>query len=92
VTGEPPPASEASGTVAQLSGTLAWKRVLAGSRSEHDAPVLVGDDGRSYRLLLVGENPFEQPTLRELVGRRLRVRGVWRNGVVRVTPEELTVE
>lgn len=79
----------ASGTSVTLEGVVELATVAAGSRSEHRAPLLRDDEGRCYRLLLAGENPFEQPTLRGLVGRRVRLRGSWRNNVVRIDSRTL---
>ncbi len=79
----------ASGDPVELEGTVALAPVLAGSRSEREAVVLRADDGRVHRLHLEGDQPFEQPGLRALLGRRVRVRGRWRNRVLRVSPADL---
>ncbi len=75
-----------------LRGRIACREVLEGSRSQHEAPVLEDEEGNLHRLHLIGDNPFEQPGLRRLEGRRVRVSGVWRNGVLRVEAEGLEVE
>jgi hypothetical protein len=87
-----PPERGETGSTATLSGVVRREVLLPGSRSEHLGPVLVGDDGRRRRLLLVGENALEQPTLSSLDGRRVTVSGVWRNGVLRVERDDLKVE
>ena len=69
-----------------VSGVLETRIFGADSRSEHEAIVLRDDEGRCYRLHVVGDHPFEQPTLRGLLGARVDAQGEWRNGVLRVTP------
>ena len=59
----------------QLTGLV--QRVLrdAASRNAHEAVVLQGDDGNSYLLRRPGGNPFADPVLQSLCGRRLLIRG-----------------
>ena len=89
---ETPTERGVTGTTIDLTGRIGRRTVLEGSRSEHPAPVLEDDGGRIYRLHLVGDNPFEQPGLSRLDGRRVSVHGVWRNGVVRVEADAVEVE
>jgi hypothetical protein len=74
-----------------VTGTLTLRPLAPGSHSERVGPVLVDDDGAEYPLHLVGESPFEEPTLSALEGRRLTVTGSWRNGVVRIAPDGIEV-
>ena len=80
-----------TGTEIQLSGVIHMGRVLQGSKSERDEPLLQDDSGQRYRLFLIGENPFSQGKLKSLVGQRVHVFGTWRNGVVRVAEDQLSV-
>jgi hypothetical protein len=58
----------------EVEGIVRRKPVAPGSKSEHDAVVLVtGDD--ELLLRRSGGNPFADPELDALVGRRLRCRG-----------------
>lgn len=75
----------ATGARAALEGVVALEAVAEGSRSEHLGPVLRTDAGNA-RVYIVGDNPFANEQLRALAGERVRVEGVWRNGVVRVEP------
>jgi len=52
--------------------------------------VLELEDGTYARLHVEGDNPFENSTLRALQGRRVRVSGTWRNGVVQSPPGGIT--
>jgi len=81
-----------SGQPVALSGTVGRATAMLGSHSQHEVPILVDASGRRYRLLLIGENPMEQPTLRGLEGRAISLAGTWRNGVVRIDPADLRVE
>lgn len=80
-----------SGTPDSLEGTVARYLLLEGTRSEHEAPVVVLDDGTAVRVHVVGDNPMEQGTLVNLLGKRVSVSGTWRNGVLRVEAPSLTV-
>ena len=74
---------------ASFEGTIERRKVLAGTRSEREAPVLVttGDDGaeRVVRVHIVGDESFVDAALDAYVGKRVRVGpGEWRNRVLRV--------
>ena len=58
----------------ELSGTVVKKPVAAGSKSERPAILLQTDEGE-YVLRIQGGNPFHDPRLEELVGKRIRARG-----------------
>ena len=86
--------SFATGTTGEpiaLTGTIMKGVVLTGSKSEHVGPILRADDGIEYRLFLVGDNPFQNASMNAVMGQRVTLSGVWRNGVVRVAPADLSV-
>ena len=66
-----------------LTGTVVPRKWATGSKSENTAYFIVFDQpqdgGTSHitqrRLELRGENPFEQPTLKALAGKRVRATG-----------------
>ena len=55
-------------------GTVIQKRFGAGTKSEHDAVWLDGGD-KQYVLRRAGGNPFSDPELDKLVGKRIRAHG-----------------
>jgi hypothetical protein len=59
-------------------GHVIRKTMARGSKSEHDAVVLVTDSGGEYVLQRQGGNPFRDPTLDELVGRSISCTGIVR--------------
>ena len=59
----------------ELSGEVVKKRVAPGSKSEHDAVVLMAADGAEYLLRRLGGNAFSDPDLDALVGKRIRGAG-----------------
>ena len=63
-----------------LEGRVVRKRVSAGSKSEHEALVLVTPDGHEYKLRRVEGNPFRDPELDALEGKRIECEGILRNG------------
>jgi hypothetical protein len=52
-----------------------------GSKSAHDAVMLVTSDG-TYRLRQAGGNPFQDPDLDRLVGQEIVAQGVLHEGTV----------
>ena len=80
-----------SGASITLVGTIGSTDVLTGSKSAHVGPVLSADADRHYRLYVIGDNPFENSGLSDLQGKRVRLTGVWRNGVVRVAQADMRV-
>jgi hypothetical protein len=66
-------------------GRVVRKRVSIGSKSEHDALVLVTPDGQEYKLRREGGNPFRDPELDVLEGKRIECEGVLRNGQLIMT-------
>ena len=83
---------EGDGEEVTLHGVITRMRIHDLSRSAHDAPLLVDADSHYHRLHLIGDNPFEQPTLAALEGKRVTVTGHLRNGVLRVARERLLVD
>ena len=59
----------------ELSGLVIKEVVGKGSKNEHDAVLLEAKDGK-YVLRRRGGNPFRDPELDELVGKRIRANGV----------------
>jgi hypothetical protein len=57
-----------------LRGTVQQRRYAPGSKSEHDAVTLVTADGE-FRLQRKDANPFDDPGLREFVGKRVEAAG-----------------
>lgn len=71
---------------AELEGVVVLALLAAGSKSEREGPALLLPDGRHVQVHVVDDTPFEEPTLRGLVGVHVRVKGKWRNGTLRVVP------
>lgn len=59
----------------EWTGTVVKKAFAPGSKSEHEAIMLVSE-GRELRLRRQGGHPFYDPELAQLVGKTLRFRGV----------------
>jgi hypothetical protein len=57
-----------------LEGRVVQKRINIGSKSEHDATVLIVEDGE-FKLRLQGGHPFAEPKVQSLVGKRIRAEG-----------------
>jgi hypothetical protein len=58
-----------------VRGTVARRPYAVGSKSEHEAVMLITDEGE-FRLQLKGGNPFRDPALDALVGKRIEAEGV----------------
>jgi hypothetical protein len=58
-----------------VRGTVTRRRYAPGSKSEHDAVMLVTDEGE-YRLRRKGGNPFHDPALEKFIGKRVEATGV----------------
>jgi hypothetical protein len=58
-----------------LRGHVVKRAFAPGSKSEHDAVCLEDMRGRSYRLRLLGGDPFFDPQLEKLVGKDVSVKG-----------------
>ena len=69
-------------------GEVIRKPYAAGSKSEHEAVLLVTGSGE-YRLRRVGGNPFSDPELNKLVGHRISCQGIVRGGNLIMSDWEL---
>lgn len=58
-----------------LKGTVIKQSYALGSKSEHNAVCIQDTDGRSYRLRLLGGEPFSDPQIEKLVGKSISARG-----------------
>lgn len=58
----------------KLEGRVIARRINVGSKSEHDATVLVADEGE-FKLRRHGGHPFADPEIQSLVGKRIRGEG-----------------
>lgn len=58
----------------EISGEVVKGPFAVGSKSEHEAVYLVSDKGR-FVLRRVGGNPFYDPELNGLVGKKIRGKG-----------------
>jgi len=57
-----------------LEGRVVRKRINVGSKSEHEAAVLIAPDGE-YKLRVKGGHPFADPEVQALVGKQIRAEG-----------------
>ena len=80
--------------IEKLSGEVRKERIGVGSKSEHDAVMLLTDDGR-FRLQRKNANPFDDPKLDGLVGKRIEARGqragpsfVVEDDIIELQPEQ----
>lgn len=79
-----------------VEGVFDRRVVLAGTRSAHEAPVLIVRDDLGeevvVRVHVVGDESFTEETLTGLIGKRATVGpGKWRNRVLRVTADQIAV-
>mgnify|MGYP001278471256 CR=1 FL=1 len=58
----------------KINGKVVRKLVAPGSKSEHDAVMIVTDEGE-FILRRSGGNPFADPELDKLVGKQLQCEG-----------------
>lgn len=59
----------------ELQGKVVLKKFAEGSKSEHDAVFLETDD-HSYQLRRLGGNPFDDPELKAMVGKKVKAKGL----------------
>lgn len=59
----------------ELTGKVIQKKFAPGSKSEHDAIYLETDSG-DYQLRRLGGNPFSDPELIKLAGKKITATGV----------------
>jgi hypothetical protein len=57
-----------------VEGIVVRKRINLGSKSEHEASVLVTSEGE-FKLRRSGGHPFTDPEVHALVGQRIRAEG-----------------
>jgi hypothetical protein len=62
-----------------------------GSRSERLQPCLEADGDEVLFLHVDGENPFEEPTLRDLLGRRVRLTGTIKRHTLVLSAEDIVI-
>lgn len=74
----------------EIAGNVIVKRVLVGTASEHDGVVLETNGGEELLLQRIGGTPFRDPLTREMVGQRVRVKGVRVGHLFRFTEYSLT--
>jgi hypothetical protein len=65
----------------ELKGKVVKQPFGLGSKSAHDAVMLVTPDG-TYRLRKAGGNPFQDPDLDHLVGQEIVLKGILHQGTV----------
>lgn len=58
-----------------VKGTVARRPYAVGSKSEHEAVVLITDEGE-FRLQRKGGNPFHDPSLEKLIGKEIEAEGL----------------
>ena len=63
----------------EIEGRVGRKRINVGSKSEHEATVIVTERGE-FKLRRQGEHPFSDPDVQALAGKRIRARGVFASG------------
>ena len=59
----------------ELTGKVIQKKFAPGSKSEHDAIYLETDQG-DFQLRRLGGNPFSDPELKKLVGKKIIATGM----------------
>ena len=57
-----------------VEGVVVRRRINIGSKSEHDATMLVSEEG-AFKLRRSGGHPFSDPEVQALVGFRIRAEG-----------------
>ncbi len=72
-------------------GVLALHVHFPGSKSERLQPCLEPDGGEVIFLHVDGENPFEEPTLRDLLGSRVRVTGTMKRHTLVLSAEDIVI-
>ena len=80
----------------ELEGVFERRIVLSGTRSEREVPVLVMADNtgseRVVRVHVIGDESYTEEALAPLVSKLVKVGpGNWRNGVLRVTADCVSI-
>jgi len=63
-----------------ISGDVKRQRIAAGSKSDRAGVVLDDGAGRIFALRRAGGNPFSDPAMDELVGKRITATGIVAGG------------
>ena len=74
-----------------LTGCLSLRTSSQGSKSERLQPCLRLKGGEVIFLHVDGENPFEEPTLRDLLGSQVQVTGKMKHHTLVLSPENLVI-
>ena len=72
----------------ELVGKVVQKKFAQGSKSEHDAMYLETDQG-SFVLRRLGGNPFSDPVLKKLVGKKITATGILNKSLFLATDVKL---
>jgi hypothetical protein len=75
----------------KFQGTVARQPVALGSKSEHEAVVLLTSEG-PLKLRRPGGNPFRDPTLEDLVGKEIVCEGETHAGQLILSHWDVTRE
>jgi hypothetical protein len=67
----------------EIEGKLHLRKAAVGSKSEHQAVFLEMTDGQFVRLHQ-GDNPFNSPLLKSMVGQQVKIVGTMGNSAFRV--------
>ena len=74
-----------------ITGCLGLHINNQGSKSERLQPCLEPDSGEMIFLHVDGENPFEESTLRDLLGSRVRVTGTMKRHTLVLSAEDVVI-
>ncbi len=80
-----------SGSAMTITGCLSLQVNNPGSKAERLQPCLESDSGEVIFLHVDGENPFEEPTLRDLLGSRVRVTGTMKRRTLVLSAEDIVI-
>ena len=71
--------------IKELKGTVSFKLVNEGSKSEVKKPFLLLEDGKNVPLFMENSNPFENSALHQYENKRVQLKGYEKKGVLVVT-------
>jgi hypothetical protein len=75
----------------ELKGKVIIKKFAIGSKSEHDAIYLETEEG-DFVLRQMGANPFNDPGLKKMVGKRVKAEGTIKDYLFLATTIEVVAE
>ena len=75
--------------IKNLEGTVCFKLINEGSKSEIKKPFLLMEDGSAILLFMENSNPFENKVLHQYENNKVQVKGYEKNGTFIV--KEITV-